>query len=112
MKLLEALTGDPQPVHCQLLALYLDRNDVLVEQIAKLEHLAAQALQAHQEAVVRLAAVPGFGVDSAQQVIAEVGATAKAFPSPGNLAGWVGTCPGGEVRAEANHSSRSPKRNR
>lgn len=111
-QLLDALTGDPQPVHCRLLALYLDRYDVLVEQIAELERLAAQALHAHPEAVVRLAAVPGFGVDSAQQVIAEVGATAKTFPSPGKLAAWVGTCPGEDVSAEENHSSRSPKGNR
>ena len=111
-QLLDALTGDSQPVHGQLLALYLDRYDVLVEQIAELERLAAQALHAPQEAVVRLAAVPGFGVDWAQQVIAEVGAAAKTFPSSHNLAAWVGTCPGEDVSAEENHRSRSPKGNR
>jgi len=30
----------------------------------------------------RGAAVPGFGVDSAQQIVAEIGADAKAFPQP------------------------------
>ena len=91
---------------------YLDRYDVLVGQIAELERLAAQALQAHQEAVVRLAAVPGFGPDSAQQVMAEVGVRASSFPSAGSLAAWVGTCPGEDVSAEENHSTRSPKGNR
>ena len=111
-QLLDALTGTPQPVHRQLLALYLDRYDVLVQQIQQLDRLIAEALRQHQEAVVRLAAVPGFGADSAQQVIAEVGAEAKTFPSAGDLAGWVGTCPGGEISAEENHSSRSPKGNK
>ncbi len=38
-------------------------------------------LTAHHDAVQRLAEVSGLGVDSAQQIIAEVGATAATFPS-------------------------------
>jgi hypothetical protein len=56
--------------------------------------------------------VPGFGPDSAQQVIAEVGVRASSFPTAGNLASWVGTCPGKNESAEENQSSRSPKGNR
>ena len=44
----------------------------------------------------RLAEVPGLGVDSAQQIIAEVGAKAATFPSAKNLVSWVGACPGDE----------------
>ena len=60
----------------------------------------------------RGAAVPGFGVDSAQQIVAEIGADAKAFPAAGDLASWVGTIPGSDISAERNHSSRSPKGNK
>ena len=52
------------------------------EQIARLNGMIARALKPHQEAVARLAEVPGFGVDSAQQVISEVRVRAKTFPSP------------------------------
>ncbi len=38
-------------------------------------------LRQHQAAVERLAEVPGLGVDSAQQIIAEAGPTAATFPS-------------------------------
>ena len=69
-------------------------------------------LRAHQEAVQRLAAVPGLGVDSAQQIIAEVGPTAATFPSAKHLASWVGACPGDEESAGVNYSHRSPKGNR
>jgi hypothetical protein len=62
--------------------------------------------------VQRLAEVPGFGADSAQQMIAEVGAEAATFPSAQEMASWVGTCPGQNRSAEENHSTRSAKGNR
>jgi transposase len=55
--------------------------------------MSATALKKHQDAVVRLAKVPGLGVDSAQQMIAEVGMDAEAFSSAGELASWVRVCP-------------------
>jgi transposase len=61
--------------------------------------------------VLRLAAVPGFGPDSAQQVIAEVGPEAATFATR-ELASWVGVCPGREESAEESKSNRSPKGNR
>jgi len=66
----------------------------------------------HQDAVERLAEVPGLGVDSAQQIIAEVGAKAGTFVSAKNLSSWVGACPGEEESAGVNYSPRSPKGNR
>jgi len=111
-QLIDALTGSPQPMHRQLLSPQLQRPQLIDEQIAKLNGMIAQALKPHQEAVARLAEVPGFGVDSAQQVIAEVGVHAKTFPSAAQLTSWVGTCPGKEESAEENHNSRSAKGNK
>ena len=51
-------------------------------------------------------------VDSAQQIIAEVGATAATFPSGKHLSSWVGACPGDNESAGVNYSHRSPKGNR
>jgi len=62
--------------------------------------------------VQRLAEVPGLGVDSAHQIIAEVGADAATFASPKELSSWVGACPGDEESAGVNQSRRSPKGNR
>jgi transposase len=111
-QLIDALTGKPQAMHLEMLALYLDQLQLIDEQMAKLSSMIVEALKSHQEAVARLAEVPGFGPDSAQQMIAEVGVKASAFPSAAHLASWVGTCPGQEQSAEENHSSRSPKGNR
>src|SRR5260370_836985 len=79
---------------------------------SELSRMSAKALMSHQNAVVRVAKVPGFGVESAQQMIAEVGVDAEVFPSAGEFASWVGVCPGSNVSAEQNHSSRCPKGNR
>ena len=62
--------------------------------------------------MIRLAEVPGLGIDSAQQVMAEVGVTASTFPSAAEFTSWVGTCPGKEESAEENSISRSAKGNK
>jgi transposase len=111
-RLVDALTGRAEPMHREMLALQLERLQLIDTQIAKLNGLIAQAMKPHQEAVIRLAEVPGLGVDSAQQVIAEGGVQASTFPSAANLTSWVGTCPGKEESAEQNHSSRSAKGNK
>ena len=72
----------------------------------------ASLLSQHQDAVERLAEVPGLGADSAQQIIAEVGPAAATFPSERCLSSWVGACPGDEESAGVNYSHRSPKGNR
>jgi transposase len=111
-QLADALTGSPQPMHREMLGLQLERLQLIDTQIAKLNLLIAQAMKPHQGAVIRLAEVPGLGVDSAQQVISEVGVQASTFPSAAELTSWVGTCPGKEESAEENHSSRSAKGNK
>ena len=111
-QLVDALTGRAQPVHQQMLGLQLERLQLIDQQMVRLNSMIAEAMKPHQDAVIRLAEVPGLGVDSAQQIIAEVGAQARTFPSAGELTSWVGTCPGKDESAEQNHSSRSAKGNK
>jgi hypothetical protein len=54
-RLVDALTGSPQPMHRELLGLQLERLQLIDEQIAWLNGLIAGALKPHQEAVARLA---------------------------------------------------------
>ena len=72
----------------------------------------ADWLHPYQDQVQRLTEVPGLGVDSAQQIVAEVGAIAAVFPSEKHLSSWVGACPGDNQSAGVNYSHRSPKGNR
>src|SRR4029077_3552142 len=108
-QLVDALTGRVQPMHRAMLGLQLERLQLIDRQMAELNRMIAQAMKPHQEAVMRLAEVPGLGVDSAQQIIAEVGVQASTFPAAAELTSWVGTCSGKDESAEENHSSRSAK---
>jgi len=100
------------PVYRRLLTLALEELQFIEQQMAQLDQEIASLLIPHQDAVKRLSEMPGLGVDSAQQIIAEVGATAATFPTGKNLVSWVGACPGDEESAGVSRSHRSPKGNR
>src|SRR5712671_1702332 len=99
-------------VYRRLLKMALEELRLIDEQIGRLDQEMASLLSEHQDAVQRLAEVPGLGVDSAQQIMAEVGPRAETFPSGKCLSSWVGACPGDDESAGVNYSHRSPKGNR
>src|SRR5215467_6171408 len=81
---------DLKPVYRRLLKMALEQLQLLEQQIGQLDQEMASLLRQHQDAVERVAEVPGLGVDSAQQIIAEVGPTAATFPRRNvSPAGWV-----------------------
>lgn len=101
-----------RPIYRRLLTLFLEELQLIDQQISQLDQELASLLSRYQAAVEHLAEVPGLGVDSAQQIIAEVGAKAATFPSAKQLSSWVGACPGEEESAGVSKSHRSPKGNR
>jgi transposase len=111
-RLRDALTGRVTPVQPKMLKLHMQRLRLIDEQIANLNQMIAEAMKPHEDAVARLAEMPGFGVDSAQQFIAEVGPEAKTFPSAREMTSWCGTNPGSHESAEENHDGRSAKGNK
>jgi transposase len=96
----------------RLLQMALDELELIETHIEKLEREAMGLMKEHQDVVQRVAEVPGFGPDSAVQMIAEVGPKAASFRTEKKLSSWVGVCPGNEESAGESHSTRSPKGNR
>jgi transposase len=96
----------------RLLKLALEELELIETHIEQLDRQAMELLREHQEVVQRVAEVPGFGPDSAVQMIAEVGPKAATFDAAKKLSSWVGVCPGNEESAGESHSTRSPKGNR
>jgi len=99
-------------VYRLLLKMALEELQLIERQMDQLDREIANLLSHYHDAVQRLAEVPGLGVNSAQQIIAEAGAAAATFPSDKHLASWVGVCPGQEESAGVSVSNRSPKGNR
>jgi transposase len=110
--LVDALTGSMGVIHCRLLTQHLERIDLIDRQIEELNNLVATQMRAYQGAITRLIEVPGIGAEAAQEIVAEIGPEAAAFPSAGQLASWIGVCPGSNESAGQNHSGRSAKGNR
>ena len=101
------------PVYRRLLAMTLEELGLIEAHLRQLDQEMADLLRVHQDAVQRLAEVPGLGVDSAQQIIAEVGPHGgRRFPTAKHLASWMGACPGNEESAGVNYSHRFPNGNR
>lgn len=110
--LVDALSGAMGDLHRRLLAQHLDRIELIDRQIEELNQTAASHLHQHAEAVTRLVEMPGIGVEAAQEILAEIGPQAAAFPSAQQLASWIGVCPGSNESAGENHSGRCAKGNR
>jgi len=108
---LDACT-DLKPIYHRLLKMFLEELQLIDQQVSQLDQELASLLSPHHDAVEHLAEVPGLGVDSAQQIIAEVGAKAVTFPSAKQLSSWVGASPGDEESAGVSKNHRSPKGNR
>jgi len=111
-KLQEALYGQMHEQHRVLLRLFLDRLDLVERQMTELAKVIMEAMQVHQQAITRLSLVPGLGIDSAHQMVAELGPEAAAFPSIPQCCSWVGVCPGRQESAGISESNRCPKGNR
>jgi transposase len=110
--LVDALTGSMGAIHCRLLTQQLERIDLIDRQIEELNNQVATQLRTYQSAIARLIEVPGIGPEAAQEILAEIGPEAAAFPSAEQLASWIGVCPGSSESAGQNHSGRSAKGNR
>jgi len=67
------------PVYRRLIKMVLDEVASIDKRIEQLNQEMANLVRPHEDQIKRLAEVPGLGVDSAQQVIAEVGASAATI---------------------------------
>ena len=108
----EALSGKLDPVSRLLLQQNIEGVELLRRQIEEIQQTLGQVMQAYLPVLVRLSKIPGVDWCAAQALLAEIGPGATAFPSPEQLASWVGVCPGSNESAGVCYSRRSAKGNR
>jgi transposase len=108
----EALVGALQPVYRMLLTQHMEQVRLLWKQVEEINHWLSEAMKDHLPALIRLAKIPGVDLYAAQELLAEIGVRALAFPSGDQFVSWVGVCPGSQESAGINYSHRSAKGNR
>jgi len=79
--------------HAFILAMMLGNIDHLTAQIAVLDERIAVLCQPYERQIAQLDAIPGFGVTTAQDLIAEIGTDMSAFPTAGHLCSWARVAP-------------------
>lgn len=108
----EALAGRLSTICQLLLKQHLKQVELLRQQIAEIDTALLEAMKAYTPTLHRLCRMPGIDLTAAQELLAEIGPTAAAFPSADEFASWAGACPGTHETAGVNYSARSPKGNR
>jgi len=79
--------------HAFILAKMLGSIDRLSAQIAVLDEQIAVLCRPYERQIAQLDAIPGFGVTTAQDLIAEIGTDMSVFPTAGHLCSWARVAP-------------------
>jgi len=90
----------------------MEQVRLLRRQVEEINAALAEAMAEHLAALHRLTRMPGVDLYAAEELVAEIGPQAAAFPSAEQFASWVGVCPGSQESAGVNYSRRSAKGNR
>jgi transposase len=111
-QLREALAGQLDPIYRLLLRQHMEQVNQLREHVEEINQALTVAQRDHTATLVRLTKIPGVDLYAAQELLAEIGPGAVAFPSAEQFASWVGVCPGSQESAGVCYSHRSAKGNR
>ena len=74
--------------------------DHLTAQVSELDAKIGVLCEPYARQIAQLDAIPGFGVITAQDIIAEIGVDMTVFPTAGHLASWARRAPGQRVRGK------------
>ena len=79
--------------HAFVLKMMLGNIDHLTAQVKELDTKIAVLCEPYQRQIAQLDAIPGFGIVTAQDIIAEIGVDMTVFPTAGHLCSWARRCP-------------------
>jgi len=108
----QALDGLLQPHHRMVLSVQLSHLDFLDKLIARLSEDIAGRMGPYEETIQRLDTIPGMGRETAEEVVAEIGADMSRFPTSAHLASWARLSPGNNESAGKRKSGRTGHGNR
>jgi transposase len=80
--------------HAFILTMMLGSIDHLTSQIEALDEKIARLCEPYERQIAQLDDVPGYGITTAQDIIAETGTDMSVFPDAGHLCSWARQAPG------------------
>jgi transposase len=100
-QLTDALTGRFNDHHRFMVRFRLDRIDQSSADIDRLDRRIDELIEREGFTAARdlICSVPGLGRHGAEELIAELGIDMSIFPTPNQLASWVGVAPGSHESA-------------
>jgi transposase len=113
-ELRRALVGKLTDAQRWVLTELLNQYETVEASITRVNERIAHELAQHpfvEQAVHALDSIPGFGMQSTQDIISEIGVEMSAFPSHAHLASWAALCPGNDESAGKRRSGRTGKGN-
>ena len=111
-ELREALRGHLTDHHRFMLRQLMDHLAYLDHQVAAFAQRIEELMRPFQEAIRRLTTIPGVGVLTAQNILAEIGTDMSRFPTDQHLASWAAMCPGNRESAGKRQSGHTNHGNR
>lgn len=111
--LIEARSGSGLAAHQRfMLNQLLGHIEYLEETIERLNEEVAARLDPFEEAIARLATIPGVNRRVGEIILAEIGPDMSKFADSKHLASWLGLCPGNRESAGKRQSGRMRKGNK
>jgi transposase len=111
-QLREALRGHLTEHHRFMLGQLMDHRAYLEGQIAQFDRRIEELMRPFAEEIRRATTIPGVGLRTAQNVLAETGTDMSRFPTDQHLASWAAMCPGNRESAGKRHSGHTNHGNR
>jgi len=79
--------------HAFVLQMMLDEIDHFTARITVLDEKIAALCEPWERQIAQLGTIPGFGITTARELIAEIGADMSVFPTAGHLCSWARVAP-------------------
>ncbi len=95
----EALRGMMGSHQRLLIQSHLRHLDFLDQEIVQLNEEVEARMSPFEEAIQVADAIPGVGLRTAQEILAETGPDMSSFPTAGHLSSWAHVCPGNNESA-------------
>ncbi len=107
-----ALEGKVTEHHRFMLEELMDQLESLENRIERFDHRIEEVSRPFEQAIAKVATLPGYDQRSSQNVVAEIGDDMSVFPTAAHLASWAGVCPGNNESAGKHKSGKTTKGNR